>query len=87
MSLSQITLTAVLMALAYVLGSVPFSYLVARANGVDLRTVGSGNVGGAKSLISVGESPSPDQIAPVELAAWTSVIQTLLGFDECITKR
>jgi glycerol-3-phosphate acyltransferase PlsY len=57
MSFLQITLTAVLMALAYVLGSVPFSYLVARANGVDLRTVGSGNVGGANVWRSCGFGP------------------------------
>ncbi len=30
---------------AYLLGSVPFSYLVARAHGVNLREVGSGNIG------------------------------------------
>ena len=47
MSLAQIAQTVALMALAYVVGSVPFSYLVARAHGVDLRTVGSGNIGGA----------------------------------------
>lgn len=30
---------------AYLLGSVPFGYLVARAKGLDIRTVGSGNIG------------------------------------------
>jgi len=30
---------------AYLLGSVPFGYLVARARGVDIRAVGSGNIG------------------------------------------
>ena len=30
---------------AYVIGSTPFGYLIGRARGVDLRTVGSGNVG------------------------------------------
>src|SRR5689334_10966101 len=57
MSLSQIVLTAVLMALAYLLGSVSFSYLVARANGVDLRKVGSGNVGGANVWRNCGFGP------------------------------
>lgn len=33
------------MVVAYLVGSIPFSYLVARAHGVDLRTVGSGNLG------------------------------------------
>lgn len=40
--------------LAYLVGSVPFSYLVARARGVDIRTVGSGNVGATNVARSVG---------------------------------
>jgi glycerol-3-phosphate acyltransferase PlsY len=36
-----------LLVAAYFIGSIPFSFLVARARGVDLRTAGSGNVGGA----------------------------------------
>jgi len=42
---------------SYLLGSVPFSYLVARAWGVDLRTVGSGNIGGANVWRSCGFGP------------------------------
>lgn len=37
--------TLLLMGAAYLLGAIPFSYLVAQAQGVDLRTVGSGNIG------------------------------------------
>lgn len=47
MSAYEIVLTVLLMVLAYLSGSIPFSYLVARSRGVDLRKVGSGNVGGA----------------------------------------
>jgi len=32
-------------AVAYLVGAVPFAYLIGRARGVDIRTVGSGNVG------------------------------------------
>jgi|HigsolmetaAR201D_1030396.scaffolds.fasta_scaffold04785_4 glycerol-3-phosphate acyltransferase PlsY len=39
--------TAVLMLVAYLVGSIPFSFLVAKLYGVDLRKVGSGNIGGA----------------------------------------
>ncbi|MCG8349076.1 MAG: glycerol-3-phosphate 1-O-acyltransferase PlsY [Chloroflexales bacterium] len=39
---------------SYLLGSIPFSYLVARARGVDLRKVGSGNIGGANVWRSCG---------------------------------
>jgi glycerol-3-phosphate acyltransferase PlsY len=34
-----------LAALAYLVGSIPIGFLVGRARGVDLRTIGSGNVG------------------------------------------
>lgn len=44
---SQIPKTLLLTGLSYLLGSIPFSYLVARAKGVDLRKVGSGNIGSA----------------------------------------
>jgi glycerol-3-phosphate acyltransferase PlsY len=38
---------------AYLLGSVPFSYLVGRLKGVDVRRVGSGNVGATNVMRSV----------------------------------
>lgn len=47
----------ILVILAYLLGSVPFSFLVARARGVDLRTVGSGNIGGANVWRAAGFGP------------------------------
>jgi acyl phosphate:glycerol-3-phosphate acyltransferase len=44
-------------ALAYLIGSIPFSFLVARAFGVeDVRRVGSGNVGATNVLRSAGRS-------------------------------
>ncbi|HET9224842.1 MAG TPA: glycerol-3-phosphate 1-O-acyltransferase PlsY [Roseiflexaceae bacterium] len=57
MSASQLLWTIALMALAYLIGSIPFSYLVARANGVDLRKVGSGNVGAANVWRNCGFGP------------------------------
>ena len=44
---------AVLLA-SYLLGSIPFSYLVARRRGVDVRRVGSGNVGATNVMRSAG---------------------------------
>jgi len=41
-------------ALAYLLGSIPFAWLVSRRHGVDVRTVGSGNAGASNVLRSVG---------------------------------
>lgn len=43
-----------LLAGAYLLGSIPFSQVLAQAKGVDLREVGSGNVGAGNLTRSVG---------------------------------
>ena len=40
--------------LAYLVGSIPFAFLLARRRGVDLRDVGSGNVGAANVLRTSG---------------------------------
>lgn len=45
---------AAVLVTAYLLGSIPFSYLVARRRGVDVRTVGSGNVGATNVMRNVG---------------------------------
>lgn len=57
MPITEIALTAGLVIAAYLIGAVPFSYLVARARGVDLRTVGSGNIGGANVWRACGFGP------------------------------
>ena len=45
------------LAVAYLIGSIPFSFLVARAFGVhDVRRVGSGNVGATNVLRSAGKA-------------------------------
>jgi acyl phosphate:glycerol-3-phosphate acyltransferase len=49
------TVALVLLA-SYLLGSIPFSYLVARMRGVDVRTVGSGNVGATNVMRSAGRA-------------------------------
>ncbi|MBK5255278.1 MAG: glycerol-3-phosphate acyltransferase, partial [Vicinamibacteria bacterium] len=49
---------AVLALLGYGIGSIPFSFLVARLFGVkDVRTVGSGNVGATNVMRSAGAFP------------------------------
>jgi glycerol-3-phosphate acyltransferase PlsY len=40
--------------LGYLLGSIPFAYLLARRGGIDIRRVGSGNVGAANTLRTRG---------------------------------
>lgn len=41
-------------ALGYVIGSIPFAYLLSRRHGIDLRRVGSGNVGATNVLRTSG---------------------------------
>jgi glycerol-3-phosphate acyltransferase PlsY len=47
---------ALALVLAYLLGSIPSGYLAGRTRGVDLRTVGSGNVGAANVFRSLGKT-------------------------------
>ncbi len=47
-------LKAAVLVAAYLLGSIPFSYIVARRRGVDVRRVGSGNVGATNVMRTVG---------------------------------
>lgn len=42
--------------LAYLLGAIPFGFLVARARGVDIRTVGSGNIGATNVFRALGKA-------------------------------
>ena len=46
--------TLVIVAAAYVIGSVPFAFLLSRRRGIDLRAVGSGNVGASNVLRTSG---------------------------------
>ncbi|MET0552779.1 MAG: glycerol-3-phosphate 1-O-acyltransferase PlsY [Vicinamibacteria bacterium] len=70
-------MTVVLVLLAsYLLGSIPFSYLVARLRGVDVRTVGSGNVGATNVMRSAGKAAG---IAAFLLDAAKGAVAALLA--------
>ena len=50
------TLSYILTALAaYLLGSIPFGFLVAKAKGIDIRAVGSGNIGATNAMRVLGK--------------------------------
>ena len=40
---------------AYLLGSIPTGFLVAKAKGIDIRTVGSGNIGATNAMRVLGK--------------------------------
>ena len=42
---------------AYLIGSVPFGYLVAKAKGIDIRQVGSHNIGATNVFRTIGKGP------------------------------
>jgi acyl phosphate:glycerol-3-phosphate acyltransferase len=46
----------VLAVVSYLLGAIPFGFLIARARGIDIRKVGSGNIGATNVFRSVGKS-------------------------------
>lgn len=54
----DILLSAVFIVIGYLAGSIPSGYLVARAYGVDIQKVGSGNIGATNVLRAVGVGPA-----------------------------
>lgn len=71
-----------LVAGAYLIGSIPFSWFVARlASGKDIRTVGSGNVGATNVARSVGRVPGLIALLLDGLKGWAAVFlaQALLA--------
>lgn len=66
---------------AGVVGAVPFGYLIGRAAGIDVRRVGSGNIGAGNLLRTVGRSAALATLLldagkgalPVALARWVGL--------------
>jgi len=51
----QITLMVVFAVLSYLIGALPTAFLVAKAHGIDIRKVGSGNVGATNVFRTLGK--------------------------------
>ena len=62
---------------AYLIGSIPSGYLVGRIKGVDLRKVGSGNIGATNALRVLGKKWGYFVFAADFLKGWLAVI---IGF-------
>jgi glycerol-3-phosphate acyltransferase PlsY len=56
--MTDITKNIALLSLAFLLGSIPFGIIVAKVKGVDLKKVGSGNIGATNVLRSLGKWPA-----------------------------
>ncbi len=50
--------TILLFITAFILGSIPFGIIIAKAKGIDLKKVGSGNIGATNVLRSLGKWPA-----------------------------
>jgi len=61
---------------AYLMGSIPFAQLLSKRRGIDLRRVGSGNVGASNVLRTLGVRP-PDQLD--EMAAREIAVREGVG--------
>ncbi|MFY9233276.1 MAG: glycerol-3-phosphate 1-O-acyltransferase PlsY [Fimbriimonadaceae bacterium] len=67
----------VLLAAAFLLGSVPFGHLVARSRGVDIRAVGSGNIGATNVVRVLGKKAG---FIVLGLDVLKGLIPSILGY-------
>jgi glycerol-3-phosphate acyltransferase PlsY len=58
---------------AYLLGSIPTGFLVAKARGVDIRTVGSGNIGATNVLRILGKPAGIFVLLVDAVKGWSAV--------------
>jgi glycerol-3-phosphate acyltransferase PlsY len=65
----------------YLLGSIPTGYLVARARGVDLRQVGSGNIGATNAFRVLGRGPGLVVLAGDALKGY---LACTVGYQSCL---
>jgi glycerol-3-phosphate acyltransferase PlsY len=59
---------------AYLLGSIPTGFLVAKARGIDIRTVGSGNIGATNVFRTLGKPAGIFVLFIDALKGWVAVV-------------
>ncbi|HKS37943.1 MAG TPA: glycerol-3-phosphate 1-O-acyltransferase PlsY [Verrucomicrobiae bacterium] len=67
---------------AYFLGSVPTGYLVARAKGIDIRTVGSGNIGATNVFRILGRPAGVLVLGADALKGFVAVATIVNGYPQ-----
>ncbi len=81
--MSSFLLFLVFVVLGYLLGTIPTGYLISRWRGVDIRSVGSGNIGATNVLRSVGPFAALVVVVVDPLKGVLAVaLPTYLGMDE-----
>ena len=63
---------------AYLLGSIPTGFLVAQTRGIDIRTVGSGNIGATNTLRVLGKPAGIFVLVMDALKGWLAVVPLTL---------
>src|SRR5208283_1492176 len=58
---------------AYLLGSIPTGFLVAKSRGIDIRTVGSGNIGATNVVRTLGKPAGAAVLLADALKGWLAV--------------
>src|SRR5580658_2894559 len=72
-------------ALGYLLGSIPTGYLAGRAKGIDIRAVGSGNIGATNAFRILGKPAGTLVLVVDGLKGWAAAallpgwVQSLVG--------
>jgi len=75
-------LSVVFIVLAYFLGAIPTGYLIAKARGVDIQSMGSGNIGATNVLRSVGKIPALIVVIMDPIKGFlAALIPSLFGMD------
>jgi len=73
-SLVRIGAYIVTVVAAYLLGSIPTGFLVAKAKGIDIRTVGSGNIGATNVFRALGIPAGVAVLLVDALKGWVAVV-------------
>jgi acyl phosphate:glycerol-3-phosphate acyltransferase len=67
---------------SYLLGSIPTGFLWAQARGIDIRTVGSGNIGATNVMRTLGKGPGITVLLIDALKGFLPVFFALRGFPD-----
>jgi glycerol-3-phosphate acyltransferase PlsY len=69
----QVTAYLIVALAGYLLGSIPTGYLVAKAKGIDIRTVGSGNIGATNAFRVLGKPAGIFVLLADAMKGWLAV--------------
>ena len=71
---------------AYLVGSIPTGFLVAKAKGIDIRAVGSGNIGATNAFRVLGKGPGSFVLLFDAFKGWSAVmllVPLIAGWNLC----